>query len=468
MAGPTVVVAGAGQAGSQAAASLREAGFGGRIVLVGDETHPPYQRPPLSKGHITGTVARDNLWLRPQDFYADKDIEVLLDERVSAIDRERGSVVLRSGGTLDFDHLVLALGARNRPLPVEGVDLDGVVGLRTLAHADDIRDRMERACRVVVIGGGFIGLEIAATAVRLGRETVVVEIAEQLMGRVLSGPTAEYLRDAHRDRGMRIELGTAVTRIDGVDGRVTGVTTADGRTFPADLVLVGVGAVPNVELAVEAGLLVDNGIVVDEYLSTEDPRISAVGDCATCPNPFAGGRTVRLESVQNATAQARSIAARHRERAAVPRRAVVLERPGGHQGADRRAGRPWRPHGRAWRAGLGEVLGLLLRRGYASRGRVRQPAGGAHGRATVDRFRGPHHAGAGGGSGLRPPRHRHRTGRLSAALTPRGRRLRNTAPLPRHRLGRHNTAREALPPGRCRSCWASAEVSRPRSRCRGR
>jgi 3-phenylpropionate/trans-cinnamate dioxygenase ferredoxin reductase subunit len=310
MSAPTVVVAGAGQAGSQTAASLREAGFTGRVVLVGDEPHLPYQRPPLSKGHLTGAAARDNLWLHPSTFYEHHDIELRLSERVNRIDRPNNRVELAGGETLGYDHLVLALGARNRTLPLAGTELDGVVGLRTLAEADDIRDRMSRARNVVVVGGGFIGLEVAATAVKLGLNTVVIEIADRLMGRVLSPRMAGWLLDAHRTRGLHAELGTSVAGLIGSGGRVTAVATTDGREFPADLVLVGVGATPNTELASAAGLPVDDGIVVDELLATEDNRISAVGDCAACPNRFAGGRRVRLESVHNATSQPRFLASR--------------------------------------------------------------------------------------------------------------------------------------------------------------
>jgi 3-phenylpropionate/trans-cinnamate dioxygenase ferredoxin reductase component len=310
MSTPTIVIAGAGQAGSRTAASLRELGFEGRVVLVGDEPHLPYQRPPLSKGHLTGATAPDNLWLHPSTFYAHHDIELRLSKRVNRIDRLNNRVELAGGELLGYDHLVLALGARNRTLPLDGNELDGVVGLRNLAEADDIRDRLARARHLVVVGGGFIGLEVAATAVKLGLDAVVVEIADQLMGRVLSAQTASFVLDAHRARGLRVELGTSVAGLTGIAGRVSAVTTTDGREFPADMVLVGIGAAPNTSLAEDVGLRVDNGIVVDEYLTTDDAQISAVGDCTTCPNRFAGGTRVRLESVHNATAQPRALAAR--------------------------------------------------------------------------------------------------------------------------------------------------------------
>jgi 3-phenylpropionate/trans-cinnamate dioxygenase ferredoxin reductase subunit len=306
----TVVIVGAGQAGSQTATSLREEGFAGRIILIGDEPHLPYQRPPLSKGHITGNSSRDRLWLHPRSFYEQHEVEVRLSERVTTIDRAAGTVLLDSGVPLGYDHLVIATGARNRSLPLQGAALDGVVGLRTLTEADDIRCRLADVSNVVVVGGGFIGLEVASTAVKLKIPTVVIELADRLMGRVLSPRMGDYLLDAHRSRGLHVELGVNVADFSGRDGRVTTVTTSDGREFPADLVLVGVGAVPNTELAEAAGLPTDNGILVDEFLTTADPRISAVGDCAACPNPYAQGRIVRLESVHNATAQPRCLAAR--------------------------------------------------------------------------------------------------------------------------------------------------------------
>jgi len=317
-----IVVVGAGQAGCQTAASLREHGYRGRLVLVGAEPHLPYQRPPLSKGHVTGQAQRDTLWLHPESFYQQQDIELLLTETVDAIDRDARRVRLGSGDTLHYEHLVLAIGGRNRALAVDGAGLDGVLALRTLDEADTLRDRLAVATTVVVIGGGFIGMEVAATAARLGRDATVIEVADRLMGRVLSRETADFLLRAHRLRGLDIELSTSVTCIEGHDGAVTGVHLSDGRQLPADLVVVGIGAEPNVELASAAGLPVDNGIVVDEYLRTEDPHISAVGDCVSSPSRFAGGRAVRLESVQNATAQPRSLAVRLAGGQAVPYDAV--------------------------------------------------------------------------------------------------------------------------------------------------
>ncbi|MEV8546474.1 FAD-dependent oxidoreductase [Streptomyces sp. NPDC051572] len=310
MPGPTVVVVGAGQAGCQAVSSLREAGFTGRVLLVGAEQHLPYHRPPLSKGHLTGSAARDTLWLRPRSWFAEHGVEVRTGTRMTALHCEDREVHLDDGDVLAYDKLVLALGARHRELPVDGTELDGVVMLRTLDEADDVRDRLRHAQHVVVVGGGFIGMEVAATAARLGKSTTVIEMADRLMGRVLSAETAAFLLRAHRSRGVEIELGTTVGGIVGTaEGTVTGVHTSDGRRLPADLVLVGVGAVPNVEPADAAGIEVDNGIVVDESLRTSDPNVFAIGDCVSFPDARADGRRVRLESVQNAVAQGRCVAA---------------------------------------------------------------------------------------------------------------------------------------------------------------
>ncbi len=309
MSSRTVVVAGAGQAGGQAVASLRDEGFQGRIVLVGEERHAPYQRPPLSKGYLTGKVPPERLALRPPSFYDNIDVELRLGTPVTSIDVDARSVRLGSGERLEYHDLVLALGARSRGLPIDGADLDGVLTLRSLADAEEVRRRLPAASSVVVIGGGFIGLEIAATAVGLGIATTVFEVAEQLMARVLAPGTASFLVEAHRRRGMRIDLGTSATAIAGTHGRVCAVRTSDGRSVPADLVLVGIGAVPNTEVAAEAGLLVDNGIVTDPHLRTSDPHVWAIGDCASFPCAYADGRQLRLESVQNAVAQARAVAA---------------------------------------------------------------------------------------------------------------------------------------------------------------
>jgi len=308
MSKPAVAIIGTGQAGFQAAASLRQGGFAGRIVMIGDEPVPPYQRPPLSKSYLAGESALDELWLRPESFYAQHEIDLVPGETVTAIDRRERRLRMASGGELSWDHLVLATGARFRPLAVPGAELDGVLPLRTLADADVLRERLDQAREVVVVGAGFIGLEFASVAIARGSAVHIIEVTRHPMGRVVSATISDFFTDAHRRWGAKVSLGTGVTRILGAGGGVSGVETTDGRHLPADLVLICIGVIPNSELARETALAVDNGIVVDEYLATEDRRILAIGDCANFPTPFAVGR-VRLESVQNAVDQGRCVAA---------------------------------------------------------------------------------------------------------------------------------------------------------------
>jgi len=308
MAAATVAIVGTGQAGFQAAASLRQEGFAGHIVMIGDEPVSPYQRPPLSKSYLAGDSGLDELWLRPDSFYAKQEIELIAGEAVTAIDRAGRRLQLASGVELGWEHLVLATGARYRPLAAPGAELDGVLPLRTLADADVLRERLDKASEIVVVGAGFIGLEFASVAIARGAGVHIIEVTHHPMGRVVSAPISRFFTDAHRRWGAQISLGTGVSRILGTGGRVTGVETTDGRRLPADLLLICIGVIPNAELAGEAGLAVDNGIVVDECLVTVDPGIVAIGDCANFPTPFAVGR-VRLESVQNAVDQGRSVAA---------------------------------------------------------------------------------------------------------------------------------------------------------------
>jgi 3-phenylpropionate/trans-cinnamate dioxygenase ferredoxin reductase subunit len=304
-----VVIVGAGQAGFQAAASLRKEGYDGRVTLLGDEPGLPYQRPPLSKEYMTGHASGEKVRLRPEAFYEKQRIELRPGSRVERIDRGARRLELASGSRLRYEHLVLALGARPRPLPVPGGDFEGVHLLRTLADAEALRAALEDAEHVVVIGGGFIGLEFAAAARSRGAGVTVLEMLDRPMARVVSPEISRYFTGRHEDAGADVLLETGVEALEGRGRKVAAVRTADGRRLPADLVVVGVGIVPNTELAGAAGLAVDNGIVVDEYLSTSDPRISAIGDCAAYPSRHAGHR-VRLESVQNAVDHGRCVAAR--------------------------------------------------------------------------------------------------------------------------------------------------------------
>jgi 3-phenylpropionate/trans-cinnamate dioxygenase ferredoxin reductase subunit len=309
-----VVIAGAGQAGFQVAASLRLEGFDGSIILIGDEPGLPYQRPPLSKGYMAGKQAIEGIALRPAAFYEKQRIELLSGEKVIEIDRAGRWVTLASGRRIRYGILVLAVGARNRCLAVKGATpgigakVEGVRYLRTGTEAVEIKDRLAQAHNVVVIGGGFIGLELAAAASTLGKSVHVLEAQPRLMARAVSPILSDFYRDLHTGRGVNISLGVVPLEIAGREGKVSEVVLSDGSAYPADLVLIGVGVMPNVELASEAGLAAANGIVVDEQLRTEDENIYAIGDCADHPNPYAAAR-VRIESVQNAVDQAKCIAA---------------------------------------------------------------------------------------------------------------------------------------------------------------
>jgi len=304
----SVVIAGAGHAGFQLAASLRQHGFDQRVCLINDEAHLPYQRPPLSKAYLKGEGRPDSLMFRPDKFYRDQNIE-LISDRAAFIDRAARRLVLESGSFLDYGHLVLATGARNRLLDIPNASLPDVRYLRTLDESEALRLRIGSARHVVVIGAGFIGLEFAATARAKGLEVDVLELGTRVMARAVTAEISDYFQERHTAAGIRIHLGVQATSIESDGTNVTGVSLSDGRHIAADLVVVGVGVLPNVEMAAEAGLQVAAGIVVNEYLLTADPNISAIGDCALFASPRFGG-SLRLESVQNATDHARCVAAR--------------------------------------------------------------------------------------------------------------------------------------------------------------
>jgi len=305
-----VVILGAGHGGFQLAASLRQGGFDGEVVLVGDEDALPYQRPPLSKDYLSGKVGLDLVLMRPAAFYREHRIDYRAGRRAVALDRAQRQVRLADGASLAYDHLVLATGARNRVPPLAGIALDGVCYLRNLAETDALRARLAAARSIVVIGAGFIGLEFAAVARAMGKPVHIVELADRVMGRVVCAETSAYFAAAHRAAGVEFSFSMQAAEIAGAGGRVGHVALADGTRLAADLVVVSVGVVPNTELAADSGLAVANGIVVDERLLTADPAISAIGDCAAFPCRHADGRPTRLEAVQNATDHARCVADR--------------------------------------------------------------------------------------------------------------------------------------------------------------
>src|SRR3954470_24174944 len=270
----SVLVVGAGHAGFQLAVSLRQHGFGERVSLLNDEGHLPYQRPPLSKAYLKGTGGPDSLMFRPDKFYRDQKIDLISDRAVS-IDRGGHKLLLGSGAALDYGHLVLATGARNRLLDIPNTNLDSVRYLRTLDESEALRHRIASGQRVVVIGAGFIGLEFAATARARGLEVDVIELGARVMARAVTAEISDYFQARHTAAGIRIHLGVQATGIESDGAKVTGVSLSDGRHLTADLVVVGVGVLPNVELAAEAGLPVASGVIVDDHLLTADANISA-------------------------------------------------------------------------------------------------------------------------------------------------------------------------------------------------
>lgn len=306
--GAQIVIIGASHAGAHLAEALHRENWSGGILLIGDEPELPYNRPPLSKDFLAGKMDEDRLPIRDASFFAERGIVTLFGRRAVAIDRTARTVTTDDGAQHSYTGLALATGARPRHLGVAGEQLDGVFVLRTVADVRRIRAHLDRTRRVVVIGGGFIGLECAASLRGLGKEVTVFEARERLMPRVVPPLISEFYMRLHEDHDVRILCDAGVSGFAGERGRVTGVVRADGTLFPADMVVVGVGVVPNVELARDCGLDCDNGIVVDERARTSDAAIVAAGDCASHPNRFFGGR-VRLESVQNATDQSRTAAA---------------------------------------------------------------------------------------------------------------------------------------------------------------
>jgi 3-phenylpropionate/trans-cinnamate dioxygenase ferredoxin reductase component len=307
MAGAGVVIIGAGQAGLQTAVELRAAGYPEPVVLVGAEDAQPYHRPPLSKAYLTGEKSADSLLMRGEAFYAEQNITRLFGVAATAIDREGRAVLLADGRSLPYDHAVLATGADARRLVCDGANLDGVVLLRSKADSDDLRTRLKQASSVVVIGGGFIGLEVAASASKLGKSVTVLEMAPRLMARAVGEGVSAFFAAAHRGHGVDVRLGEGVSEIMGAGGKVSAVRSTTGTIIPCGLVVAGIGVTPNSQIAAEAGLTVANGIVVDASQRTSDPAILALGDCCAFPGP--DGSLLRLESVQNAVDQAKVVAA---------------------------------------------------------------------------------------------------------------------------------------------------------------
>ena len=308
------LIIGAGHAGGTVAALLRQYGYKAPIVMVGEEPLAPYQRPPLSKAWLKGEADADSLALKPDEFYAEAEIDLILNARAVAIHREAKTVDLSDGRTLPYETLIIATGARARTLPIPGADLAGVLTLRSAADAEALKALLGPGKRLAVIGGGYIGLEAAASALALGGSAVVLEREPRILARVACEALSTFFTDYHRAKGVTFEVDAMVEGLEGEDGHVTGVRLAGGRVIACDAALIGVGAPPNEEIAKEAGLECAGGIVVDEHARTADPAIFAIGDVTRRPLPLYE-RSFRLESVANALEQARQAAC------------VITERP---------------------------------------------------------------------------------------------------------------------------------------------
>jgi 3-phenylpropionate/trans-cinnamate dioxygenase ferredoxin reductase subunit len=304
-----VVIVGAGHAGGTAAALLRQYGHEGPIVMVGDEPIAPYQRPPLSKAWLKGEADADSLALKPLEFYPEANIDFRPGVSATSINRGAKTVTLSDGKVESYDFLIFATGARAIALPIEGADLDGILFLRTAAHAEALKAAVGPGKTLAVVGGGYIGLEVAASGRALGADVVVLEREERILARVACQALSDFFTGYHEKHGVTFELGCSVTGFEGKDGHVTGVKLADGRTIPCDAAVVGVGAAPNDELAKDAGLECARGVVVDlDARSVTDPSIFAIGDVAHRPMPIYD-RMFRMESVPNALEQAKQAAA---------------------------------------------------------------------------------------------------------------------------------------------------------------
>ena len=302
-----VVIVGAGHGGAQVAVMLRTQKFSGSIAIIGEEPELPYERPPLSKEYFAGEKEFERIQLRPAKYWDERDVTMLLGKRVVSVDAVGHTVTAESGETIGYGKLVWATGGDPRMLPIPGGDLSGVQGVRTRADADAMKAASETAGQIVVIGGGYIGLEAAAVLTKAGKKVILLEAQDRVLARVAGADLSRFYEKEHRDRGVDLRLSVCVEAIEG-DSHVTGVRLSDGAVIPADLVIVGIGIVPAVEPLIAAGADCANGVRVDSLCKTSLPDIYAIGDCAAHANDFAEGAEIRLESVQNANDQANVVA----------------------------------------------------------------------------------------------------------------------------------------------------------------
>jgi len=301
-----IVIAGAGQAAIQSAVSLRKFGYEGSITIIGEESHPPYQRPPLSKDYLLGKTQLDRVHLKKEAFYEENKIELIINTRVESIDRKRKTVSLSNKENLDYGKLIIAAGSRVRKLDVPGVDKNGIHYLRGLDDANALKENLKEGKKLVIVGAGYIGLEVAAVAASLKIETSVIDIADRVMSRTVDPLISDYYHSLHENNGVNIHLKHGLKSITG-KGNVEKVFCTNNLELDADIVVIGAGVIPNDELALTAGLTCENGIVVNEFGQTEDKNIYACGDCTNHPNKILG-RKLRLESVHNAMEQSKAVA----------------------------------------------------------------------------------------------------------------------------------------------------------------
>ncbi|WP_347716878.1 FAD-dependent oxidoreductase [Sphingomonas sp.] len=303
-----ILIVGAGHGGAQAAIALRQRGFAGTLAIVGEEPDPPYERPPLSKDYLAGDTPFERIMIRPAAFWAEREVAMLTGMRVNAVDAAAHRVTLSGGETIDYGKLIWATGGHPRRLTLSGHDLVGVHGVRSREDVDRMIGELATTTEVVVIGGGYIGLEAAAVLTKLGKHVTVLEALDRVLARVAGEPLSRFYEAEHRAHGVDVRLGCSVECIEETDGRATGVRLATGEVLPAQMVIVGIGIIPAVEPLIAAGAAGGNGVAVDEHCRTSLPDIYAIGDCAAHSNAFADGATIRLESVQNANDQATLVA----------------------------------------------------------------------------------------------------------------------------------------------------------------